>query len=160
MNQQRWRRLNGTPLHHPIYDEVQQTLQQEAALGNTIKVCIGTDSQVKGQQTCFATVIVFVRQGKGAFMYVKQFATFKRMSIKERMLAEVASSIEVAYHLCHLFIASNVAMEVHADINTQPRFKSHQAFKEAMGYINGMGFDFKAKPHAFASSACANKLVQ
>jgi predicted RNase H-related nuclease YkuK (DUF458 family) len=24
----------------------------------------------------------------------------------------------------------------------------------------GMGFAFKAKPHAFASSSCANKIVQ
>jgi len=31
--------------------------------------------------------------------------------------------------------------------------------KEAMGYIMGMGFAFKAKPDAFASSSCANKIV-
>jgi len=29
-----------------------------------------------------------------------------------------------------------------------------------MGYIMGMGFAFKAKPNAFASSNCANKMVQ
>jgi predicted RNase H-related nuclease YkuK (DUF458 family) len=51
-------------------------------------------------------------------------------------------------------------MEVHADINTNPAFKSNDALKEAMGYILGMGFAFKAKPHAFASSSCANKVVQ
>jgi len=28
-----------------------------------------------------------------------------------------------------------------------------------MGYILGMGFIFKAKPHAFASSCCADKIV-
>jgi predicted RNase H-related nuclease YkuK (DUF458 family) len=28
-----------------------------------------------------------------------------------------------------------------------------------MGYIMGMGFTFKAKPDAFASSSCANKIV-
>ncbi|MFN9115419.1 MAG: ribonuclease H-like YkuK family protein, partial [Bacteroidota bacterium] len=27
------------------------------------------------------------------------------------------------------------------------------------GYILGMGFAFKAKPEAFASSSCANKAV-
>jgi hypothetical protein len=50
-------------------------------------------------------------------------------------------------------------MEVHADINTDPNFKSHDSLKEAMGYIRGMGFTFKAKPDAFASSYCANKVV-
>jgi predicted RNase H-related nuclease YkuK (DUF458 family) len=51
-------------------------------------------------------------------------------------------------------------MEVHADINTNPTFKSNEALKEAMGYIRGMGFAFRAKPDAFASSSCANKMVQ
>jgi len=53
-----------------------------------------------------------------------------------------------------------VDMEVHADINTNPSFKSNDALKEAMGYILGMGFAFRAKPDAFASSSCANKVVQ
>jgi predicted RNase H-related nuclease YkuK (DUF458 family) len=76
------------------------------------------------------------------------------------MLDEVARSIDVAFRLCDLFTAFNVDMELHADINTNPNFKSHDALKEAMGYIMGMGFAFKAKPHAFASSSCANKVVQ
>jgi len=53
----------------------------------------------------------------------------------------------------------NVALEVHADINTDPHFQSNIALKEAMGYILGMGFEFKAKPDAFASSSCADKVV-
>ena len=77
--------------------------------------------------------------------------------IKERMLMEVAKSIEIAYELCNLFTVYDVDMEVHADINTNPHFKSNDALKEAMGYILGMGFAFKAKPEAFASSSCANK---
>ena len=43
--------------------------------------------------------------------------------------------------------------------NTNPHFKSNEALREAMGYILGMGFAFKAKPEAFASSSCANKIV-
>ena len=50
--------------------------------------------------------------------------------------------------------------KVHADIHTDPNFKSNTALKDAMGYIMGMGFIFKAKPEAFASSSCANKMVQ
>lgn len=82
------------------------------------------------------------------------------MTVKQRMLAEVAKSIEIAYALSRLFTLYNVDMEVHADINTNPAFKSNDALKEAMGYIMGMGFAFRAKPHAFASSSCANKVVQ
>jgi len=31
--------------------------------------------------------------------------------------------------------------------------------REAMGYILSMGFVFKAKPDAFASTSCADKVV-
>src|SRR5918912_1455756 len=79
-------------------------------------------------------------------------------AIKQRMLVEVAKSIEIAYELCHLFTTYDVDMEVHADINTNPQFKSNDALREAMGYILGMGFAFKAKPEAFASSCCADKV--
>jgi len=155
-----WKKFSGEPLRQPILDEVSTTIAREYALGNKLKVCIGTDSQVKGAVTEFATVIVFVREKKGGFMYIHQDRTFQKMSIKERMLAEVQRSIETAYSLCDLLDRYDVDLEVHADINTNPMFKSNQALHDAMGYILSMGFVFKAKPEAFASSACANKVVQ
>jgi uncharacterized protein len=155
----KWRKFNGDPIHLPIKDEVEQAIKREAESGNKLKVCIGTDSQVKGKETEFATVIVFLREGRGGFMFIHNDKTFHQYSIKERMLVEVAKSIEIAYELCDLFTVYNVDMEVHADINTNPQFKSNEALREAMGYILGMGFAFKAKPEAFASSSCANKVV-
>ena len=159
-HQQQWRKLNGQKIHQPIEDEVRSVILREKEMGHQLKVCIGTDSQVKGKETEFATVIVFIRKGKGGFMFINNESTLQRMSIKQRMLTEVAKSIDVAYVLCKIFTAYGVDMEVHADINTNPNFKSNDALKEAMGYIMGMGFAFKAKPDAFASSSCANKVVQ
>lgn len=155
-----WRKLNGERIRQPIEDEIRDMLVREKQAGHELKVCIGTDSQVKSRETEFATVIVFIRKGKGGFMYIHNETTTQRMNIKQRMLLEVAKSIDVAYALFKLFTIYNVDMEVHADINTNPNFKSNDALKEAMGYIMGMGFVFKAKPHAFASSCCANKVVQ
>lgn len=158
--QRQWRKLNGERTVIPITEEVNRVLMQEKEAGHDLKVCIGTDSQVKGRITEFATVIVFIRKGKGGFMYIHNETTRQRMTIKERMLMEVHKSIEVAYELCNIFSRYGADMEVHADINTNPSFKSNNALKEAMGYIMGMGFAFKAKPEAFASSSCANKAVQ
>jgi len=155
----RWRKFNGDTIELPIYNEVESAIQREISLGFKLKVCIGTDSQVKGHDTEFATVIVFLREGHGGFMFIHNEKTRQQYSIKERMLVEVAKSIEIAYELCNLFTIYNVDMEVHADINTNPNFKSNDALKEAMGYILGMGFAFKAKPEAFASSSCANRMV-
>ncbi len=169
MEHQQWRKLSGQKILRPIEDEVRAAILREKEMGHQLKVCIGTDSQVKacpngkavrGKETEFATVIVFIRKGKGGFMYICNETTLQKMSIKQRMLTEVAKSIDVAYALCRIFTAYGVDMEVHADINTNPNFKSNDALKEVMGYIMGMGFAFKAKPEAFASSSCANKIVQ
>ncbi|MCO5241079.1 MAG: ribonuclease H-like YkuK family protein [Chitinophagaceae bacterium] len=154
-----WRKFNGERIHIPIKEAVREAIIRETQKNFHLKVCIGTDSQVKGAETEFATVIVFLREGRGGFMFIHNEKTTRQYSIKERMLVEVAKSIEIAYELCDLFTEFDVDMEVHADINTNPHFKSNEALREAMGYILGMGFAFKAKPEAFASSSCANKVV-
>lgn len=154
-----WRRLNGQRIELPIKQAVERTIVEEMALGNRLKVCIGTDSQVRGEDIHFATVIVFLRERKGGFMFIHHDLSKKTMSLRERMITEVGKSVDVAYALCDLLDKYDVALEVHADINTDPYFQSNVALKEAMGYILGMGFIFKAKPDAFASSNCADKVV-
>ena len=154
----KWRKFNGEVLEPNIKEAVTQVIKRETGKGIKLKVCIGTDSQVKGIETEFATVIVFLREHAGGFMYIANEKTKQPFHLKERMLTEVAKSIEIAYELCDLFIEYNIEMEVHADINTNPNFRSNESLKEAMGYILGMGFAFKAKPEAFASSCCADKI--
>lgn len=154
-----WRRFSGEPLRVPVKNAVEDAIIRETGAGYKLKVCIGTDSQVRASETEFATVIVFLREKHGGFMFISNEKTTQPYTIKERMLVEVAHSIEIAYELCDLFNKYDVDMEVHADINTNPQFKSNEALKEAMGYILGMGYAFKAKPDAFASSCCADKMV-
>jgi len=109
-----WRKFNGDLIKLPIKDAVENAIKKETTDGNKLKVCIGTDSQVKGKETEFATVIVFLREGRGGFMFIHNEKTLHKYSIKERMLVEVAKSIEIAYELCTLFTEHNVDMEVHA----------------------------------------------
>lgn len=154
-----WRKLDGEKISLSIKEEVEQAIIREKAKGSRLKVCIGTDSQVKQNIVEFATAVVFVRERSGGFMYFNSFITKNHFSIKERMIHEVSKSIEIAYELCPIFDAYEIEMEIHADINTDPHFKSNDSLKEAMGYIIGMGYTFKAKPDAFASSYCANKVV-
>lgn len=158
-NNFKWRRLNGERIEAPIKERVKATIKKEKALGNKLKVCIGSDSQVNGEIIEFATVIVFLREKKGGFMFINNEKLEQQMSIRERMISEVARSVEIAYSLCDMLDDEDIDLEVHADINTDPSFKSNVALKEAMGYILSMGFVFKAKPDAFASSSCADKCI-
>ena len=60
--QQQWRKLSGQIIEGLIEDEVRETVLREKENGNELKVCIGTDSQVKtfiektarGKETEFA----------------------------------------------------------------------------------------------------------
>jgi len=105
----KWRTLNGDSLSGSLHSIIEETIQRERQAGHSLKVCIGSDSQVKGEDVDFATV----------FMFINNYSTKNNMSLKERMLAEVAKSVEVAYSICDLLDKYNVELEVHADINTE-----------------------------------------
>ena len=154
----KWRTFNGEQIP-AIKDAVEKAIVRETTAGSKLKVCIGTDSQVRGDGAEFATVIVFLREKRGGFMYVSTERISRTLTLKERMLTEVSMSISIAYDLCELLDRYGIDLEVHADINTNPQFESNVVLKEAIGYILGMGFAFKAKPDAFASSSCADKIV-
>ncbi|MEN0006352.1 MAG: ribonuclease H-like YkuK family protein [Bacteroidota bacterium] len=145
-----WRRLNGQRIELPIKEAVEQTILREKEAGHRLKVCIGSDSQVRSSVIEFATVIVFLREKKGGFMFIQNSKSEQKMGLRERMIAEVAKSVEIAYALCDLLDKHNVELEVHADINTDPHFQSNQALKEAMGYILGMGFVFKGATKSYS----------
>ena len=157
--QETWQNMTRKCFQNPIEKLVEEAIIRERNLGYELKVCIGSDSHVYGNEIQYATAIVFVRKGKGAFTFIRKQKEFQKISIKERMLNEVNKSVEIAYRIFEILEKYNVEMEVHADINTDPDFKSNIALKDAMGYILGMGYVFKAKPYAFASSNCADMMV-
>lgn len=153
-----WRKLDGSRILLPLKEAVEKTIQKEIEAGNKLRICVGTDSHVRGEVVTMATVIVFLREGKGGFMFIQTENLHQTMALRERMITEVAKSVGVAYEIAEVLQMYHVPLEVHADINTDTSFKSNIALKEAMGYILGMGYEFKAKPHAFASTSCADKV--
>ena len=135
ITEKKWRRLDGTAIESPLLDAVESAIIREKNAGHRLKLCIGSDSQVKGKVKEFASVIVFLREKKGGFMFIHNEKSTQDMSLKERMILEVSLSVDIAYALCNLLDRYNVELEVHADINTDPSFKSNTALRDAMGYI-------------------------
>ncbi len=157
--QQTWQNMTGKIFKNTITQLVEEAIIREQANGHKLKVCVGSDSHVYGDAISYATAVVFIREGKGAFTLIRKEREIRKISIKERMLNEVSRSVEIAYAISSILEMYGVEMEVHADINTDTEFKSNVALKDAMGYILGMGYVFKAKPYAFASSNCADLMV-
>lgn len=159
MSGMQWRRLSGMPLLGPLEAEVESVILRELANKQELTICIGTDSEVRAGLVRFASVVVFIRRNNGGIMFINKSLERQKMSLKERMIAEVSKSVQIAHSLSTILRKYRIPLEVHADINTQPNHLSSTALKEAMGYIVGMGFTFKAKPDAFASTCCADRLI-
>lgn len=167
----KWKR-NDKVIEEPIVDYLEKLFEAELAKGRMLKVSVGTDSQKAGKFTYkFATVILItttedlgggVVVGRGGMVIASTYyQDFKQANSKElvneRMVFEVGKSVEVAYEIAPLLDLYDIKMEIHADINPDPKHDSNKALQQAVGYILGMGYDFKIKPDAWAASTAADK---
>ena len=154
----KWKRLQAGLINEPILDYLEKLIEKGIDNGEALRVCVGTDSQRAGAGYNYATAIVLVSEGKGGMIIYSKEWTKGKPSLNERMLLEVQKSIEVSYEIFPLLDLYDIKLEVHADINQNPEYDSNTALKQAIGYIQGMGYDFKVKPDAFSASYCADKL--
>ena len=53
-----WRRVNHGLIKEPLIDYIEGIIESELAKGHTLKICVGTDSQVKGKGYKYATAII------------------------------------------------------------------------------------------------------
>lgn len=167
----KWKRMGNGPIEKPLIEYIEDLFDEELRLGKTFKVCVGTDSQRHGKKYRFATVIVIatyedlgggVTVGRGCKViganYFSDRYTKNKEGVKERMLFEVSKSIEVAYEISPLLDLYEIPLEVHADINPDIKWESSKALSEAVGYVLGMGYDFKVKPSAWAATKSADRM--
>lgn len=164
-----WKR-NDKIIDKPILNYLESLIEEELSKNYSLKVSIGTDSQKAEKGTYkFATVIlittsedlgdVVVGRG-GIIIYSTYYHYFKKTNkelVNERMVFEVSKSVEVAYELATLLDLYDIPLEIHADINPDPNHASNKALQQAVGYILGMGYEFKIKPDAFAATNGADK---
>lgn len=155
-----WNRYGKGAINGPITDYLTKEIENEISKGSDLLVCIGTDSQRHGKRTKFTTVILLINKGNGGNIFYKNEYMKNYSSIKEKMIAEVAVTMEVAQEICWVLDLYDVDFEIHADINSKPNARSHVALSEAVGWVRGMGYTFKAKPDAYAASHCADKICK
>lgn len=159
-----WRRA-AKKITEPIEVYLAKLIAEERSKGFSLKVSVGTDSQRNGRGFKFATVILISRkldmgdgtfQGKGGMMihasYPMSFRSKRKEGVNERMITEVSKSIEAATEIAPVLDSLGIKLEIHADINPDPRWESNKALSAAVGYILGMGYEFKIKPFAWAAS--------
>jgi predicted RNase H-related nuclease YkuK (DUF458 family) len=165
----KWKR-NDKVIEVDIVDYLEGLFDSEIEKGHTLKVSVGTDSQKHGKIYKFATVILITSSqdlgggvivGRGgkiiAATYMHDFKQANKALVNERMVYEVGKSVEVAYGIAPLLDLYDIPLEIHADINPDPKWESNKALQQAIGYILGMGYQFKIKPDAYAASSGADR---
>jgi predicted RNase H-related nuclease YkuK (DUF458 family) len=124
---------------------------------------IGCDSSVTRKKTGMAQAhyaLVFIvhhNSANGASIIAEHYYQPDFGNLKQRMLSEVNYAIALATQIVDDLDGRK--LEIHFDINSNPKHKSHVAVKEALAYAKGMGLEAKVKPDSFAASHAADHLT-
>lgn len=139
---------------------------KEAILGSSPQssVYIGTDSiryKKKGQWYAKYSTVVIVHMDskKGCKLFHESVDMPDYGNLKQRLLTEVQFAVAAASEIVD--VLGNRHMEIHLDINPNPKHKSSVAVKEALGWVKGsLGIDAKIKPASFAATHAADHAVR
>ncbi|MDF2985434.1 MAG: hypothetical protein K0R50_944 [Eubacterium sp.] len=131
------------------------------------RLAVGTDSQVKGKFTCFATGIYIHREGQGAWGCIcKRIQNRQYTNLREKITKETTLTYEMVNMLNQELMTSfddfiaryenfDCRLEAHIDVGTKG--ETRKLIKEMVGYFEGMSIDAKIKPEAFVASSYANR---
>ena len=157
-----WIRAEHGKIDEDILVYLEQLIMEERKLGREVRICVGTDAQRKGRGHShkFVTMIALISEGKGGKLIYTVSHEKRKITLNEKLLGEVQKSIEIAYMINPLLDKYNIKMEIHVDINSDPKWASHKSMANALGYIVGMGYDYRFKPNAFAASFNADRYAK
>jgi predicted RNase H-related nuclease YkuK (DUF458 family) len=144
-----------------MYDEAKQAIINSSPQSS---VYIGCDSirfrKNKQWYAKYSTVIiVHMDSKKGCRLFHDSVDMPDYGNLKQRLLTEVQFAVQAASEVIE--VLGNRHMEVHLDINPDPKHKSNVAVKEALGWVKGsLGMDAKIKPASFAATHAADHAVR
>ncbi|MCX7747923.1 MAG: ribonuclease H-like YkuK family protein [Clostridia bacterium] len=131
------------------------------------QIAVGTDSQVKGRFTCFATGIHIHRLGQGAWCCIGKMIENKRYkNLREKIAKETAITYEMVHMLNEQLMDAlcgfavkyknfDCKLEAHIDIGRIG--ETRKLIREMVSCFEGLGIDAKIKPDAFVASSYANR---
>ncbi len=145
-----------------MYDEAKEAILNSS---ESSSVYIGADSirfkKKDGRWYAkYSTVIILHVDSKhGAKIFHKNIEMPDYGNLRQRLITEAGFAIEAASEIVD--VIGNRRMEIHLDINPNPKHKSNVAVKEALGYVKGTtGLDAVIKPHSFAATHAADHVVR
>jgi predicted RNase H-related nuclease YkuK (DUF458 family) len=141
-------------------NQIEDIVDLLVTLNSNTRIYLGCDSvrYMKGSDAYarFATVLIIHKNGNSGCRIFSNVSHERDYDLKKnrprmRMMNEVQKVCEL-YNQIAPFI-DEFEVEIHLDVNTDPKHGSNCAATEAAGYVLGMtGIEPKLKPHGFAAS--------
>jgi predicted RNase H-related nuclease YkuK (DUF458 family) len=107
----------------------------------------------------FSTVVVLHKDSKhGCNIFHNQVTIPDFGQMRPRLLTEVQYALEAFYAIEE--VVGNRRLEVHLDVNPDPRHASNVVTNEALGWVRGLGIQARIKPESFAATTAADHFVR
>lgn len=126
---------------------------------NDVEILIGCDSQNKSDSTIYAVVVALYHRGKGAHVIYRKWKTDRERVRSVRLLNEVWFALETAEYLKNNGVSQEVTY-IDIDLNPDPKYKSNEVFRQAVGMVEGMGYKCRYKSFGTMSTYAADNLVK
>ncbi len=140
-----------------ICDDIRQKLLNAS---NEWEIGVGTDSQLRGQNAHFTTVICIYQKNKGGtYYYINDIVSKKQFGVNSnqvpRMYEEVRRTLEIAVE-----IEKHTGKKpmVHVDASKSYKKAFTSSFSEQLkGYVISSGFECILKPDSYVASCIADR---
>ena len=107
----------------------------------------------------FSTVIVLHRDSKhGCKIFHNQVTIPDYGQMRPRLMTEVQYALEAFYAIED--IVGDRRLEVHLDVNPDPKHASNAVTSEALGWVRSLGIEARIKPDSFAATTAADHFVR
>jgi predicted RNase H-related nuclease YkuK (DUF458 family) len=123
-----------------------------------IEILVGCDSQNSKDKTIYAIVVALYTPGRGAHVLYRKWAAQREWTRSVRLLNEVWFAVETAEDLQKAGIQKATWIDV--DLNPDPKYKSNEVFRQAVGMVEGMGYKVRYKTFGTMATYCADHLVK
>lgn len=124
-------------------------------------IYIGCDSLRNSSKNTadFSTVIILHMNSKNGCKVFHNKVTIPDFGqMRPRLLMEVQYALEAFYAIED--IVGDRRLEIHLDVNPDPRHASNVVTSEALGWVRGLGLEARIKPHSFAATSAADHCVR
>ena len=123
-----------------------------------VELLVGCDSQNHGDKTVYAVVVALYHTGHGAHVIYRRWKTEKEYTRAIRLLNEVWFAVEAAELLRKAGLPKVKYIDI--DLNPDPKFKSNEVFRQAVGLVEGMGYEARYKTLGPLMTYMADYLVK